>query len=108
MLTCDHICQPIVSLCTTIRPTFEFDLSFPLHSLITNISWPTIWKGNAIEVEREAILDTHAALRVCRFTGSYLRQGSRRGEAVLAGGPTGLLGERGTVSPAGDLDFSGS
>lgn len=27
---------------------------------------------------------------------------------VLEGGPTGLLGERGTVSPAGDLDFSRS
>jgi len=26
----------------------------------------------------------------------------------FGGGPTGLLGERGTVSPAGDLNFSGS
>jgi hypothetical protein len=29
-------------------------------------------------------------------------------ESASASGPTGLLGERGTVSPAGDLDFSGS
>jgi hypothetical protein len=32
----------------------------------------------------------------------------RAGFALVPGsGPTGLLGERGTVSPAGDLNFSG-
>lgn len=94
--------------CTTIRPIFQFDPSFPLRSLITNISWRTICKGNAFKLEHEVISDTHAALRVYRSAGSC--QGMLRGEAGVfsRGGPTGLLGERGTVSPAGDLDFSRS
>jgi hypothetical protein len=48
----------------------------------------------------------------CEFAVSQGDAGSgciaRPGSVFRGGRPTGLLGERGTVSPAGDLDFSGS